>query len=104
MRAFFKEVIGAKFRFTVALQNFFRENIGKIYKDAVTFWYEEQERKKDPSYKTNIGSQFEYNRFTRAFLQDPYNKGKTKADAISAWNERKLKSGSNVYKPKKVEN
>jgi hypothetical protein len=104
VRAFFKEVIGAKFRFTVALQNFFRENIGKTYEDAVTFWYEEQKRKQDPSYETNIGAQFEYNRFTRAFFQDPCNKGKTKVDAISAWNEIKSTPGNNVYKPRKVEN
>ena len=101
VRAFFKEIIGAKFRFTVTLQNFFKENIGKTYEDAVTFWYEEQERKNDPSYKPNIGAQFEYNRFTRAFFQDSYNKGKTKVDAVSAWNEIKSKPGSNVYEPKK---
>lgn len=67
VRAFFKEKIGANFRFTVALQKFFKENIGKTYEDAITFWYEENERKKDPTYKTTIGTQFEYNRFTRSF-------------------------------------
>ncbi|MEV5111000.1 SAP domain-containing protein [Bacillus sp. LBA3-1-1.1] len=104
VRAFFKEKIGANFRFTVALQKFFKENIGKTYEDAILFWYEENERKKDPSYKTTIGTQFEYNRFTRAFFEDPYNKGKSKADAIAAWNEIKAKPGSNVYVPQKVEN
>ncbi|PET98113.1 cytoplasmic protein [Bacillus cereus] len=104
IRAFFKEKIGANFRFTVALQKFFKENVGKTYEDAITFWYEENERKKDPSYKTTIGTQFEYNHFTRAFFEDPYNKGKSKADAIAAWNEIKTKPGSNVYVPQKVEN
>lgn len=46
VRAFFKEKIGANFRFTVALQKFFKENVGKTYEDAITFWYEENERKK----------------------------------------------------------
>lgn len=46
VRAFFKEKIGANFRFTVALQKFFKENVGKTYEDALTFWYEENERKK----------------------------------------------------------
>ncbi|RWS41824.1 cytoplasmic protein [Bacillus mycoides] len=104
VRTFFKEKIGASFRFTVALQKFFKENIGKTYEDAITFWYEENERKKDPSYKTTIGTQFEYNRFTRDFFEDPNNKGKSKADAIAAWNEMKAKPGSNVYVPQKVEN
>ncbi|EEL55031.1 cytoplasmic protein [Bacillus cereus] len=104
VRAFFKEKIGTNFRFTVALQKFFKENVGKTYEDAVAFWHEENERKKDPTYKTTIGAQFEYNRFTRDFFEDPNNKGKAKADAIAAWNEMKAKPGSNVYVPQKVEN
>ena len=32
------------------------------------------------------------------------NKGKSKADAIAAWNEIKAKPGSNAYVPQKVEN
>ncbi|WP_342715267.1 DUF6434 domain-containing protein [Bacillus paramycoides] len=104
VRAFFKEKIGANFRFTVALQKFFKENVGKTYEDAITFWYEENERKKDPSYKTTISVQFEYNRFIRDFFEDPNNKGKSNADAIAAWNEIKAKPGSNAYVPQKVEN
>ncbi|HDR8091829.1 SAP domain-containing protein [Bacillus cereus] len=104
VRAFFKEKIGTNFRFTVALQKFLKENVGKTYEDAVAFWHEENERKKDPTYKTTIGAQFEYNRFTRDFFEDPNNKGKAKADAIAAWNEIKAKPGSNVYVPQKVEN
>ncbi|PGZ07794.1 cytoplasmic protein, partial [Bacillus thuringiensis] len=90
------------FRFTVALQKFFKENIGRTYEDAITFWYEENERKKDPAYKTTIGTQFEYNRFIRDFFEDPNNKGKSKADVIVAWNEIKVKPGSNAYIPQKV--
>ncbi|QWH18652.1 cytoplasmic protein [Bacillus mycoides] len=104
VRAFFKEKIGVNFRFTVALQKFFKKNIGKTYEDAITFWYEENERKKDPAYKTTISAQFEYNRFTRSFFEDPCNKGKSKTDAIAAWNELKAKPGSNAYIPQKVEN
>ncbi|HDX9635036.1 DUF6434 domain-containing protein [Bacillus cereus group sp. MYBK108-2] len=104
VRAFFKEKIGTNFSFTVALQKFFKENVGKTYEDAIAFWHEENERKKYPTYKTTIGAQFEYNRFTRDFFEDPNNKGKAKADAIAAWNEMKAKPGSNVYVPQKVEN
>ncbi|HFK1789915.1 TPA: SAP domain-containing protein [Bacillus pacificus] len=88
----------------LSLQKFFKENVGKTYEDAITFWYEENERKKDPTYKTTISPQFEYNRFTRDFFEDPNNKGKTKADVIAAWNEIKAKPGSNAYVPQKVEN
>ena len=104
VRAFFKEKIGTNFRFTVALQKFFFFFFGKTYEDAVAFGYEENERKKDPTYKTTISAQFEYNRFTRDFFENPNNKGKAKADAIAAWNEMKAKPGSNVYVPQKVEN
>ncbi|PFB25815.1 cytoplasmic protein [Bacillus cereus] len=104
IRAFFKEKIGANFRFTVALQKFFKANVGKTYEDAITFWYEENERKKDPTYKTTISAQFEYNRFTRDFFEDPNNKRRSKADAIAAWKEIKTKPGSNAYVPHKVEN
>ena len=104
VRAFFKEKIGTNFSFTVALQKFFFFFFGITYEDAIAFWHEENKRKKDPTYKTTIGAQFEYNRFTRDFFEDPNNKGKAKADAIAAWNEMKAKPGSNVYVPQKVEN
>lgn len=60
--------------------------------------------KRSLTYKTTISAQFEYNRFTRDFFEDPNNKGKSKADAIAAWNEIKAKPGSNAYIPQKVEN
>ena len=81
----------------------FKDNVGKTYEDAVAFGMKKT-NEKDPAYKTTIGAQFEYNRFTRDFFEDPNNKGKAKADAIAAWNEMKAKPGSNVYVPQKVEN
>lgn len=84
-RAFFQNVIGTKFKFSVHIQNFFKNNVGKTYQDVVTEWHEEEKRKKDPSYRTSIDSQFEYNQFFRAFFDNPDNKGKTKQDAIASW-------------------
>ena len=52
VRAFFKSVI-PKFHFSTYIQNYFKNNIGKTYHDVVDAWYEEEERKKDPSYKKN---------------------------------------------------
>lgn len=97
VRAFFKSVI-PKFHFSTYIQNYFKENVGKTYQDVVDAWYEEEERKKDPSYKRQIGPQFEYNQFTRDYFADPKNKGKKREDAIKAWNEIKALPGSNKYK------
>ncbi len=46
MFVLFQRKIGTNFRFTVALQKFFKENVGKTYEDAIAFWHEENERKK----------------------------------------------------------
>ncbi|REB05186.1 cytoplasmic protein [Sporosarcina sp. BI001-red] len=97
VRAFFKSVI-PKFHFSTYIQNYFKENIGKTYQDVVDAWYEEEVRKKDPFYKRKIGSQFEYNQFTRDYFADPKNNNKNREDAIEAWNVIKALPGSNKYK------
>ena len=97
VRAFFQSKI-PKFHFSTYIQTFFKENVGKTYQDALTAWYEEEERKKDPSYKKQIGSQFEYNQFISDYFADPKNKDKKREDAIQAWNEIKVLPGSNQYK------
>ena len=97
VRAFFKSEI-PKFHFSTYIQNYFKENVGKTYRDVVNAWYEEQERKKDPSYKKQIGPQFEYNQFIKDYFADPKNKGNHREDAIKAWYEIKKLPGSNKYK------
>lgn len=97
VRAFFKTAIGPKFHFSTYIQTFFKQNIGKTYQDVVQAWYEEERRKKDPSYKKVIAPQFEYNQFIRDFFADPANKGKTQTDAINAWHTIKKLPGSNKY-------
>jgi SAP domain-containing new25/Domain of unknown function (DUF6434) len=96
VRSFFKSVIPS-FHFSSCIQNYFKNNVGSTYRDAVEAWYEEEKRKKDPSYQKQIAPQFEYNQFTRDFFADPDNKGKTRVDAIEAWNEIKKLPGSNKY-------
>ncbi|WP_175639099.1 DUF6434 domain-containing protein [Metabacillus schmidteae] len=98
VRAFLKTVI-PKFHFSTYIQNYFKNNVGKTYRDVVDAWYVEEERKKDPSYTKKIGPQFEYNQFTRDFFADPNNKGKTRTEAIEAWNKIKKLPGSNKYDP-----
>lgn len=96
VRAFFKSVI-PKFHFSTYIQNYFKSNIGKTYRDAVEAWQEEERRKKDPAYKKTIAPQFEYNQFTRDFFADPANEGKSRTEAINAWNNIKRLPGSNKY-------
>lgn len=97
VRAFFISEI-PKFHFSTYIQNYFKENVGGTYRHVVAAWYEEEERKKDPTYKRQIGLQFEYNQFTRDYFADPKNKNKSRADAIKAWNIIKALPGSNQYK------
>nr|WP_144926635.1 DUF6434 domain-containing protein [Paenibacillus bovis] len=99
VRAFFKTVI-PKFHFSTFIQNYFKNNVGKTYRDVVNAWYEEEEHKKDPSYKKKIAPQFEYNQFIRDFFADPKNQGKSREEAIEAWNEIKKLPGSNKYESK----
>lgn len=96
VRAFFKKVI-PKFHFSTYIQNYFKDNVGKTYRDVIEAWHEEEKRKKDPNYKKELAPQFEYNQFIRDFFSDPHNKGKSREDAISCWNETKAKPGSNKY-------
>ena len=98
VRAFF-EIVIPKFHFSTYIQNYFKNNIGKTYRDAVASWHEEEERKKDPTFKREIPPQFEYNQFTRDFFDDPKNKGKSRSEAIEAWNEIKKLPGSTKYYP-----
>lgn len=98
VRAFFKSVI-PKFHFSTYIQNYIKNNIGKTYRDVVDAWYEEEKRKKDPSHEKKIPPQFEYNQFIRDFFSDSKNKGKSRAEAIEAWNKIKNLPGSNKYIP-----
>lgn len=96
VRHFFKSIL-PKFHFSTYIQDYFKNNIGKTYRDAVAAWQEEEERKKSPAYERKIGSQFEYNQFIRDFYADPNNKGRSRAEAIDAWKEIKKLPGSNKY-------
>ena len=97
VRAFFKKEIHSKFHFSTYIQNYIKHNAGKTYRDVVNAWYEEEERKKSPTYQRIIAPQFEYNQFTRDYFADPKNKGKSRQEAIESWNNIKNSPGSNKY-------
>lgn len=96
-REFFKSVIGPTFHFSTFIQNYFKDHVGQTYRDAVNAWHQEEERKQNPSYQTNIAPQFEYNQFIRDFFNDPKNRGKTRQDAIRAWKIKRSRPGDNRY-------
>lgn len=96
-RAFFESVIGSNFRFTVRLQKFIKANVGKTYQDIVDAWYEQEEQKKSGEYRTKIAPQFEYNRFIRAYFDDPDNQSASLKDAIRQWKEVRSQPGPNIY-------
>lgn len=97
-RVFFKSII-PKFHFSTHIQNYFKNNIGKTYRDTVEAWHKEEERKKDPAYKKDIAPQFEYNQFMRDFFADPDNRGKRREAAVEAWKETRKRPGSRKYEP-----
>ena len=97
-REFFKSVIGPKFHFSVELQNFIKEHVGKTYEDVVDQYYKIQEDKKN-GVRTTISKQFEYNTFIRDYYDDQNNKGKSLKEAISAWKEVRSQRGDNIYRP-----
>lgn len=97
VRAFFKAAIHANFHFSTYIQNYFKNNNGKTYRDVIQAWHEEEQRKKDPSYQKEIAPQFEYNQFTRDYFADPNNIGRSREEAIEAWNAIKKLPGSNKY-------
>lgn len=78
-RAFFKEEIGAGFKFNVAFQKWLKENTGKTYQDSVDAYYEIQKMKQTK--RTTIDRQFEYNTYIRDFFDD--NKGRPLSEAIA---------------------
>lgn len=96
VREFFnKEIPG--FYFSTSIQSFFKENTGKTYDDAVKEWYRLKEIEKRSSKDKIIPPQFEFNTFVRDFFKDPKNKGRTRKEAIIAWENAKKQRGSNKY-------
>ena len=52
VRAFFKSEI-PKFHFSTYIQNYFREYVGKTYRDVVNTWYGEEEEEKTHRIRNN---------------------------------------------------
>lgn len=86
-RAFFQSVIGKSFHFSTAFQQFFKDNVGKTFADAVDHWYVLQAQEKQPDHLKPIAPQFEYNQFTRDYYQQ--HPGVARSEVIRAWKQHK---------------
>jgi thiamine kinase-like enzyme len=94
-RAFFKEIIGKKFKFNVQFCNWMMENKGqKTYQDAFEIYNKILQDKKLGK-ETIIGKQFEYNQYTIDFFK--YNPKLSREDCIKCWNYKKQQIGSHKY-------
>lgn len=73
------------------MQKYIKQHPGITFADIITEYHRQLESKKTGELKTQIGSQFEYNQFTRSYFADPKNAGKSRRDCIIAWNIHKSK-------------
>ena len=93
-RAFFKSVIGDRFKFNVVFMKWVKQNSEKTYQDAVNEWLKIEKEKKSGK-QQKISSQFEYNQYTRDFFNASPNR--SRIDAIKCWKYKKGIPGSNKY-------
>jgi hypothetical protein len=94
-RAFFLKEIGKHFKYNVPFIKWMKENKGKsTYQEAIDEWKRIVDLKKT-GFKFEIGSQFEYNTYTRSFFKA--NPNLTKEDCIKCWNHKKKNLGNHKY-------
>lgn len=98
-RAFFVAHLGRTFRFTVMLQAFIKDNPGVTLRRIADEWRRQQDLRKAGVLQSEIGSQFEYNRFTHDYFADPRNAGRSRTECIEAWRRARARRGDHGYRP-----
>lgn len=90
-RTFFKQHCGPHFSFNVCFIKWVRDNPNKTLAEAVIAWQLIKEEKKQGRYQSKIGSQFEYNQYTRDFFKySRDNKLKlSRKDCVRCWKAKK---------------
>ncbi len=96
VRAFFKEQLGAHFKFSVRFMNWMKDNVGKNLAEAMIEWENIRVQQKKETAPQKIAPQFEYNTYLRDFLAD--NPGLSRATAIHYWKIKKSLRGDNQYR------
>ena len=95
VKTFFVAEIGDHFYFTVEFMNWINHHIGQPLSDAILRWEELREKKKDNTFKSEIASQIEYNRYIRNCLAA--NPELTLADAIKYWKLKRVRKEGRTY-------
>jgi hypothetical protein len=72
-----------------------KDNVGKTLSDAIIEWHRIVKLKKEKNYISEIGPQFEYNKYIRAFFED--NPNLSSKDAIIHWKLKRSRRGTNEY-------
>lgn len=96
VREFFKNELGANFRFNVKLMNWMKTNLGKTLKDAIEARERINIERKNSTKPKDIAPQFEYNTYLRDFLAD--NPTKKRDIGIKLWKIKKSLRGDNKYR------
>jgi Domain of unknown function (DUF6434)/SAP domain-containing new25 len=96
MRRFMLKHAGKKFRFSVALMEWMKSNVGKTLESAVAEYRRLESQKKDKSFKTEILPHNQYNRYLRDFFAD--NPDKSMADARRCWQLKRALPGHYKHK------
>jgi hypothetical protein len=78
LRAYFIDAVGPSFRFDDAMRTFIADGAGRTLGEAVDHWNATRDRP-----RTDIGAQFEFNRFIRDWHRD--HPSGTRAGARAAW-------------------
>jgi hypothetical protein len=102
VRLFFKEQIGATFKFNVKFMNWMKTAQGQHLGSAIAMWKKINEDLRQNNSRKEIAPQFEYNTYMRDFLLD--NPKLSRTIAIKCWNIKKLTRGSNKYSKTDLQN
>ncbi len=95
VRAFMTLHTGPNFKFNTEFMNWAKAHAGKTLADAIQEWNRIFALKRHKDHKTEIATQFEYNRYIRDFMAD--NPGKALTSAIHLWKLKSRSKGDNKY-------
>lgn len=100
VRAFFHTEIGPDFKFTIALMDWMKDNIGRTLGDACQACLAIRAQENTPGFKTKIKSHNQFNQYTRDFLADNPQMGMTEVRKTWALKiSQPSDDGRHVYKP-----
>lgn len=100
VRVFFKNQVGADFKFNIEFMEWIRANSGKTLRDACVAFLDIREQAKKPGVRTKIKSHNQFNQYTRDFLDDNPEMGMDDVRGIWALKiQQPSETGRHVYEP-----